>query len=103
MKKKVIIVIGCLVLLAALVQGGIYLHAKQWDLKHGFPWEDVEPCLKNEIETLSSRCPICGCAKKKIYFNSPSWTWQQLCGRSGVLTICEHCKIQYEFEQYSMN
>lgn len=59
MKKKIIIVIGSLVLLAALVEGGLCLHAKHWDSEHGFPWEDVEACVDDEAETLTSRCPIC--------------------------------------------
>lgn len=103
MKKKVIIVIGSLVLLAALIEGGIYLHAKHWDSKHGFPWEDVEPCLDNYPETLRSRCPICWHQKKKIYFCSPRWTWERLCGRAGWLTVCEHCKTQFDFDCESMN
>lgn len=103
MKKKLIIVIGSLVLLLALFEGGMYLYAKHWDSKHGFPWEDVEACIDDDVETLASRCPICWRAKKKIHFRSPDWTWQQLCGRSGVLTICERCKVQFDFDCESMN
>lgn len=102
-KKTIIILIGSLVLLAALVDGGLWLYAKHWDSENGFPWKDVEACIDDDAETLKSICPFCWHKKKRIYFRSPDWTWRELCGRSGELIICEHCKLQFDFDCESMN
>jgi len=104
-KRKRIItrIIGGVLLLGVLVDGGLYLHARYWDYMHGFPWEDVEACLYNNPRKLKSRCPGCLRHKKKIHFRSPRWTWQKMCGRSGELTICEHCQLQFDFEVGAIN
>lgn len=74
------------------------------------PWEDVETAAgdrrlqrkhqgSNEgIEAPS--CPGCGRPPSELtwlYFSSPHWTWQNLCGRAGWLVICRPCHLQVEF------
>lgn len=110
--KLILIVLGGFVLLMAMNMGMAFLHVKynaieriQTELygSHHFQWKDVEACIDEDAEVLKSRCLKCGRRKKKIYYRSPDWTWRELCGRRGELTICEHCKRQYEFECIGMN
>ncbi|MDX2046757.1 MAG: hypothetical protein SFU87_08215 [Chitinophagaceae bacterium] len=75
-----------------------------------FPWEDVKACFKKKLESSDfndhNRCPKCGLDSKNLFwinFSSPSWTWENLCGRSGPLSICPNCKIQVEFILTEMN
>ena len=109
MKKKVIvIVLGSLVGLGALWgvnrQFGLVGLMQEVNIVKGvFPWEDVVPCINEKAEVLESRCFWCGRHKKLIYFRSPDRTWKNLCGVSGDLVICEHCKMQYGFDLISMN
>ena len=67
-----------------------------------FPWGDVNECMNDKIEPLACHlpCPICGMPSEKllwIYFDSPAWTWEKLCGRAGKLSICSDCHSQVEF------
>lgn len=39
----------------------------------------------------------------KVLFRSPDWTWEQLCGRCGVLTICPVCGEHLDFECHGFN
>ena len=39
----------------------------------------------------------------KVWFRSPDWTWEQLCGRSGELTICSVCGKHFEFDCQLLN
>ncbi len=44
-------------------------------------------------------CPKCSLKSEAliwINFKSPKWTWENLCGREGPLSICPNCKIQVE-------
>lgn len=72
-----------------------------------FPWEDVGKCLnKPFIMSGKKRCPKCGRSSYRlcwIYFTSPSYTWENLCGRSGPLSLCPKCKKQVEFICLQMN
>lgn len=68
-----------------------------------FPWEDVRPCLKNKTVKLKTKCPKCARQLKRIYFISPAYTWENLCGRAGWLTVCVQCKLQFDFDCESMN
>lgn len=75
-------------------------------LDHEFPWEDVDSCMNNQIETPIeglTHCPECGNELRWIRFYSPSWTWQKLCGRAGPLAICEDCHKQVYFKCEIMN
>lgn len=71
--------------------------------KRYFPWEDVEPCITEKAIELETKCLQCGHPKKEVFFKSPDWTWEDLCGCKGILTICEHCKIQFDFRCTGMN
>ena len=72
-----------------------------------FPWEDVDACRQRRRKPPSpkpldagSACPHCGKpadAPTWIYFESPAWTWENLCGRAGWLTVCDPCRLQVDF------
>lgn len=97
-----------------------------------FPWSDVEASAADEqlqaqhhsqgqrsapaILSLGSSsgpgdraardCPGCGRPSSElnwIYFSSPAWTWQQLCGRAGWMTVCWPCHLQVDFFLSVMN
>jgi hypothetical protein len=91
------------------------------EMKRGyFPWDDVEKCRNTAVSigappailTLRPHqrkesyakgahpCPFCGRQADQltwIYFVSPEWTWQKLCGRAGWLTVCDTCHAQINF------
>ena len=74
-----------------------------------YPWEDVNACLESIVEVPEKghlSCPVCGRSSdelKWIYFDSPSWTWKQLMGVAGYMSICEKCHWQVEFICVAMN
>lgn len=75
-----------------------------------FPWIDVKSCLKDKLDNMKFKghlnCPKCGRHSENlvwIMFDSPSWTWENLCGRKGPLSICPDCKIQVDFQCYIMS
>lgn len=75
-----------------------------------FPWNDVKLCFKDKLKSKDfenhDNCPNCKLKSEKliwIKFRSPEWTWQNLCGRAGPLSICPKCKIQVEFITEIMN
>ena len=41
--------------------------------------------------------------KVVVYFHSPAWTWEHLCGRGGFLHIDKKTKNQIYFEETIMN
>lgn len=93
-----------------------------------FPWRDVEASANDEqlqsqhaaqvhkdapawldmnfVGGNARHCPGCNRAPAdltSIYFSSPPWTWQKLCGRAGWLTICRPCHLQVDFFLTIMN
>ena len=72
-----------------------------------FPWDDVYKCLnKPFLPQGNKRCPHCGRSSNRlvwIYYTSPDWTWEDLCGREGWLSLCPKCKKQIEFKCSVMN
>lgn len=76
-----------------------------------YPWEDVNACIEaGSIVGVPEKghlsCPVCGRSSdelKWIYFESPSWTWKQLMGIAGYMSICEKCHWQVEFICTAMN
>lgn len=75
-----------------------------------FPWNDVIACFDERLESKNfkghDQCPKCGQNSEEliwIEFRSPDWTWKNLCGRQGPLSICSKCKIQVEFITEIMN
>lgn len=71
-----------------------------------FPWEHVEAC-RGRRQTRTPKpleeaeaCPQCGTSGQAltwIYFESPRWTWEHLCGRAGWMTVCDDCRLQVQF------
>lgn len=79
-----------------------------------FPLEDVEACMNTEESAKTKMpagsnyrpCPLCGKPSEElkwIYFDSPGWTWQQLCGRAGPMSICPDCGCIVEFDCFLLN
>jgi hypothetical protein len=81
-----------------------------------FPWADVDACrtgagkedtgLPEEPmpESLHEKTrPCCNAALTWIFFRSPRWTWQKLCGRAGWLGLCDQRHIQVDFFLTVMN
>ena len=72
---------------------------KTWeDAEHGFSWEDVANSMidyPDEVKT-DGLCASCLSTRIKLRFVSPAWTWEELCGRSGDMTICPKCHTQTE-------
>ena len=70
-----------------------------------YPLEDMIENLRdpkqrkrNEIEEKNGKAD-----KYYIHFTSPSWTWEMLCGRSGVYTIDATSLKALNFELGLMN
>lgn len=92
-------------------------HARLARAEQGFfPWEDVEASERRtdhrperDVADLMPGAQACHkCARpgadlKWVYFSSPDWTWEHLCGRAGWLSICEPCHLQVEFFLEVMN
>ena len=103
-------------------------HKHQLGRRSFFPWEDIEACQndkhRSQLKTnapaflilgrtdqdncldQAGNCPSCGrhgSDLSLIYFSSPAWTWEKLCGRAGWLVLCELCRIQVAFFCEVMN
>ena len=80
----------------------------------GYPWEDVGKSRgdwklqlfqwlsrgKHKYMELAKPCPSCGAGPRAmawVYFVSPVWTWEHLCGRAGWLVVCDKCNVQSNF------
>ena len=71
-----------------------------------FPWKDVVASIKEQEFIpiiIDQRCDKCSNNTTIVYFVSPAWTWEKLCGRAGYLIICPHCVRQIEFFCSYMN
>ena len=71
-----------------------------------FPWRDVLACMfsKHKHLVLSEIvCPDCGERMVIFHYTSPAWTWNSLCGRAGIMTICPNCPKQVKFSLTMMN
>jgi hypothetical protein len=88
--------------------------ADQDDDENHYPWEDVEASRRDQRlqrrhadelpdamrEFKKAHCPGCGRPAAELacfYFQSPEWTWAQLCGAAGWMRVCEACHRQVEF------
>ena len=71
----------------------------------GYAWSHVHESLQTYPSILISEknCPECGNETVYIYFRSPSFTWESLCGTAGPLEICPHCVKQISYIEESMN
>lgn len=84
-----------------------------------YPWEDVDKARHNQrlqrkhppseadkYRATAKPCPKCGKASADLvwfYFESPKWTWENLCGRAGWMTVCDTCHVQVDFFLEVMN
>lgn len=74
--------------------------------KRYFPWEDVYASIVKEPDKVTAAkkvCSDCGQPLVRLYFSSPKWTWQHLCGRAGTMLICPSCGMQVDFALEIMN
>lgn len=78
-----------------------------------YPCEDVDYARHNErlqrkhalgeagkYRATAKPCPKCGRPSSELawfYFESPKWTWDNLCGRAGWMTVCDACRAQVDF------
>ena len=71
----------------------------------GYAWMDVHESLQIYMSVLMSeeKCPDCGKGTVYIYFRSPSFTWESLCGTAGPLEICPYCVKQVKYIEESRN
>lgn len=75
-----------------------------------FPTKDIKNCLNDTIERkhfINHRSCL-KCDRKSedllwIQFKSPDYTWKNLMGIEGSLSICEKCGIPVEFITAKMN
>lgn len=71
-----------------------------------FPWSDIALSLlkyPEHVEFDYDKCPDCGEERIKLFFRSPDWTWEKMCGSAGEMIICLHCKRQASFQCSSAN
>ena len=71
----------------------------------GYAWSHVHESLQRYRSILISekKCPECGKETVYIYFRSPSFTWESLCGTAGALEICPNCVKQVKYIEESRN
>ena len=72
------------------------------------PRKWVEPCIGKVLAPIPNRlsCPICGKKSENLLwidYISPGWTWEQLAGNAGALSICKDCHCQVEYICVMMN
>ena len=71
-----------------------------------FPWEHVIESMRkyqDKVCYTSERCPDCGEKLIELFFSSPDSTWQQQCGRAGIMRICPKCCTQKSFVLTRLN
>ena len=80
----------------------LFRHIKQNSDK--LSWQHVAECLRRYPRPilLTDQCE-CGCNVIAIHFCSPSWTWEKMCGRKGVIIICPKCLWVIDYRITEMN
>jgi hypothetical protein len=84
-----------------------------------YPREDIDKARHNrrlqqkhspdeaaQYRDKARPCPKCGKPSGELawfYFESPKWTWENLCGRAGWMTACDACHVQVGFFMEVMN
>ena len=68
-------------------------------------WQAVAQsgCETERRRRITETCPDCGSHLIAVFVSSPAWTWQNLCGREGMLTFCPQCQRQIRFHLECMN
>lgn len=66
---------------------------------------ELDPGLRSRLEKAQQDAVAEGASASTrwIYFSSPPWTWEQLCGREGWLLYAPATKEQLEFVMTVMN
>lgn len=65
-----------------------------------------EVALIRDGQEATTRCPECNATGTDLtwfYFTSPPWTWEHLCGRSGVIAFCDRDQAQVGKSITTMN
>ncbi len=77
----------------------------QDDYSPSWSWKEVSQsgCETERRRRLSETCPNCGTHLIEVFVSSPLWTWENRCGREGMLTFCPHCQKQIRFHMERMN
>lgn len=86
--------------------GAIEVPANKEIISCNYPWEDVFESMRKQPEDVvrvDEKCPDCGGNLVELYFRSPDWTWRELMGRAGKMTICPKCPSQHGFQCHIMN
>lgn len=96
-------------LIKALDEKGIEYDRNQIEDAY-FPLEDVKefldndktPCPGFKMKDLTNHlpCPLCGKPSEELHwfwFDSPRWTWENLMGSEGHMSICPDCRCLVEF------
>lgn len=68
---------------------------------------DIQDSLKEYPDKVfwpkDKVCKHCGKRIISLYYESPEWTWKEMCGRAGLLYICPYCKEDDHFDCETMN
>ncbi|MCB8971483.1 MAG: hypothetical protein M9964_08630 [Solirubrobacterales bacterium] len=66
---------------------------------------ELDPGIQSDMEEARQRVVAEGASPltRWIYFSSPSWTWEQLCGREGWLLYDPESERQFQFVMTVMN
>lgn len=61
--------------------------------------EDLDEAMKGHLDQARQEALEAGASPKAqwVYFRSPDWTWQALCGREGWLLVDPGSGKQYTF------
>ena len=62
-----------------------------------FSWDDIAKSMLIKPDSVVFNydiCPRCAHGRTQLYFQSPDWTWENLCGEAGHMEICHICKTQ---------
>jgi hypothetical protein len=75
-----------------------------------YPRRDVFDCFENRIDASNFKskmpCPICKTPAEEllwIKFSSPAYTWENLYGTEGQMSLCEKCYIEVDYCQTACN
>ena len=71
-----------------------------------YPWSDIALSMLKHPKSVKfdyDKCQYCGDSRIGLLFSSPKWTWNNLLGKSGWISICMNCKRQSELKIWLRN
>lgn len=71
-----------------------------------FSWEDVFASMREgykKVKKQTKKCHECHKNTYVIWFSSPVWTWEEMCGTAGPMRICINCPKQIDYESSIQN